>query len=206
MVADIGSILFVDLLGMTMYPGAPFTANIIRDIIMFFFIPTVFLIMIIYVLTGRIFTLNKQLRLLLGTAIYLFIIAGGYFKTFALLTGPYFIFLIFILGIVYFIPTHFRTRQAHGYSKEALHNAGRAEVAEGRAEDDIRYLLMGSKSVNPVTIARAKSDLKDLNKRIEKLEKVQEKGGDGARGVPEILDRLYERRDSLTEILHGNKR
>ncbi len=133
MVADIGAFLFVDLLGMTMYPGYPFTGVIVRDIIMFFFIPTVFLIMIIYVLTGRIFSTNKQLRLMLGLAVYLFIIAGGYFKTFALLAGPYFIFLIFILGLVYFIPTHFRVA-GHGFSKSGFGNSSAITGSDSKFE------------------------------------------------------------------------
>lgn len=107
---DIGRTLFVELLGMRNYPGAPFTGNVINDLIMFLIIPTIFIIFVVFILLGRLAVTQKGIRLMLGVGIYLFIIAGGYYNTFALAAGPYFIFLIFILGLLYFIPSHFRVR------------------------------------------------------------------------------------------------
>ncbi len=107
---DIGRTLFVELLGMRNYPGAPFTGNVINDLIMFLIIPTIFIIFVVFILLGRLAVAQRGIRILLGIGIYLFIIAGGYYNTFALLAGPYFIFLIFILGLLYFIPSHFRVR------------------------------------------------------------------------------------------------
>src|SRR3989344_9227637 len=124
MVADIGSLLFVDILGMTMYPGAPFTANIVRDVIQFLFIPSVFIILVLYILLGRLAAMGSKIRILIGVAAYLFIISAGYYKTFALLAGPYFIFLIFILGLLYFIPAHFggggAAHSGRSYNRRAL--------------------------------------------------------------------------------------
>ena len=105
---DIGRTLFVELLGMRNYPGSPFSGNIINDLIMFLIIPTIFIIFVVFILLGRLAVQAKGIRILLGVGIYLFIIAGGYYGTFALAAGPYFIFLIFILGLLYFIPSHFR--------------------------------------------------------------------------------------------------
>ena len=107
---DIGYLLFSQFLGMTQYPGAPFTGNIARDLILFLLVPTIFIIFIVYILLGRLAVKAVKIRLLLGVGIYLFILASGYYSAFALLAGPYFIFLIFILGLIYFIPSHFRVR------------------------------------------------------------------------------------------------
>lgn len=105
---DIGYTLFVQLLGMTQYPGSPFTGNIVNDIIMFFLVPSIFIIMIVYITVGRIFVSEHiRMRVMLGLGMYLFIIAGGYYPAFALLSGPYFLFLIFIMGILYFFVEHF---------------------------------------------------------------------------------------------------
>jgi hypothetical protein len=111
---DIGEVLFRDILKVSAYPGSPFTGNIINDIVLNFFIPTVLLILIVFVLLGRLAVQQKGIRLLLGIAIYLFIVFSGYFAVFIMLGQFYFLFLVFILGIIYFIPTHFRV-SSHGY-------------------------------------------------------------------------------------------
>ncbi len=112
-VNDIGYLIFVQLLQMTEYPGSPFTGEIARDLIMFLLVPSVFILLVVYMMVGRVLppgaTYNK-LRVLLGVTTYLFIIAGGYYRTFALLAGPYFIFLIFVLGILFFFIEHFGRR------------------------------------------------------------------------------------------------
>src|SRR3989338_10069223 len=114
---DIGQLIFVQLLQMTDYPGSPFTGDIARDLIMFLLVPSVFIVLVVYMMVGRVLppggTYNK-LRILLGITTYLFIIAGGYYRTFALLAGPYFIFLVFILGILYFLAGHFGFRAGGG--------------------------------------------------------------------------------------------
>ena len=112
---DIGSLIFRDLLQMNDYPGAPFSGNIMQDLIMFLLVPSVFIILVIYTLTGRLVA-NAKLDLLLSVTIYLFIIASGFYRIFALLAGPYFIFLIFILGIVYFFAGHFGFRGGGGFA------------------------------------------------------------------------------------------
>jgi len=113
MVEDIGYLIFAQLLGMTQYPGSPFTGNMFRDIILFLIVPTIFIIMVVYMMTIRIFPPEyKRLSLLLGVGAYLFIIASGYYSAFALLAGPYFIFLIFILGLLYFFLHHFSPRRS----------------------------------------------------------------------------------------------
>ncbi len=111
---DIGRTLFGELLGMRNYPGSPFSGNIINDLIMFLIIPTIFIIFVVFILLGRLAVAQRGIRILIGIGIYLFIVAGGYYSTFALLAGPYFIFLIFILGLLYFIPSHFRVRGGGG--------------------------------------------------------------------------------------------
>jgi hypothetical protein len=105
---DIGTFLFRDVLRMYDYPGAPFSGMIVNDIILYFFIPMVFVIFFIYMLLGRIVVGVIWLRLLMGLAIFLFMIVNGWFAMFAYMAGPYFVFLIIVLGALYFIPSHFR--------------------------------------------------------------------------------------------------
>jgi hypothetical protein len=113
MAANIGSVLFVDILRMSQYPGSPFTGNMFSDIIMFFIVPTIFIILVVYMMVGRVLPPEYgKLRVLLGVGAYMFIIAGGYFPVFALLAGPYFIFLIFILGLVFYVMEHFKGKRS----------------------------------------------------------------------------------------------
>src|SRR3990167_8378639 len=122
--ADIGQTLFVELLGMTQYPGSPFTGNIYKYIIMFFIVPTIFIIMVLYIMSGRVIP-NRNFRVMLGVGAYLFIIAGGYYSFFALLAGPYFIFLIFILGVLGYLGSHFRSHGGGGpYSRGGGYSGG----------------------------------------------------------------------------------
>ena len=101
---DIGALLFREILQVSQYPGAPFSGQILNDIVLFFFIPTVFIILFTYFLLGMMFTPEQRgLRLLVGLAIYLFILFGGYFSVFALLAGPVFLWLIFGLGLLAFL-------------------------------------------------------------------------------------------------------
>jgi hypothetical protein len=118
MAVDIGTTIFAEILGMTQYPGSPFTGEIVRDLILFLFVPSVFIIMFIVVLLGRIVASEYgKMRLLVGMALYMFIVASGYYAAFALIAGPYFVFLIFILGALYFLPAHFGLRKGGGTSK-----------------------------------------------------------------------------------------
>ena len=107
---DIGSLIFRDILKMSSYPGSPFSGNIINDLVMFLFIPTVFIIVIIYTLAGRL-TDNTKIDLLLSVAFYLFIVFGGYYSIFALLAGPYFLFMLIIMGLFMFFLGHFGLRR-----------------------------------------------------------------------------------------------
>ncbi|MBI4894974.1 MAG: hypothetical protein HY831_00640 [Candidatus Aenigmarchaeota archaeon] len=114
MAIDIGVFLFKEILQMMEYPASPFTGVIINDLVMFFLIPTIFIILVIYMAVGRVVAGHPGLRLLVGLGSYLFIIFGGYFGVFARFAGPYFLFLIFGLGLIYFILEHFSRRG--GYS------------------------------------------------------------------------------------------
>ena len=107
---DIGYLLFVEILQITEYPGSPFTGNPMVDIVEFFIIPTILMIVFIDVIlkslpiTGK---MGAATKMFFGVAIYLYLIVGGYFKIFALLAGPYFLFMIFIIGGLYFLGAHF---------------------------------------------------------------------------------------------------
>jgi len=201
---DIGYILFVQILRMSQYPGAPFTGDIIRDIVLFFFIPTVFIILFTYMLLGRLFHPRGQvkLRLLVGIAIYLFIWASGWYGTFAMLAGPYFIFLIVILGLVYFIPAHFGIR----YEKPRGKSGGGYYEEEERAIEGlpkgVRNLL-GVPMLGPLEREKLEQELKALNKRIAKIEEMTDKPG--AKVDAETLNKLYIERDAIEKALYGKR-
>lgn len=181
---ELASTIFIEVLGMTQYPGAPFTGNVIRDIIMFLFIPSVFIILFIYSILGRLFSgaagTQQKLRLLVGIAIYLFIVTGGYYSTFAYFAGPYFVFLIFILGLIYFIPGHFGFRhEATGHYPESV----------GRKH---------AKGMTPTKqIANLEQEIKDTELELSEVRK------HGSRDEAAILQReLREMRDELYYLKH----
>ncbi len=176
---DLAATIFVEILGMAQYPGAPFTGNIIRDLILFLFIPSVFIILFVYMIMGRLFSslagAQQKLRLLVGVALYLFIVASGYYSMFALLAGPYFLFLIFILGLVYFIPGHFGFRhEASGHYPASVSTHARGMTRLGR----IDYLKK--------EIARYEANLKHAQDKNSKDEAASLRAQ-----VEEMRDELY---------------
>lgn len=193
---DIGQIIFVQLLQMTDYPGSPFTGDIARDLIMFLLVPSVFIILVVYMMVGRVLppdaTYNK-LRVLLGVTTYLFIIAGGYYRTFALLAGPYFIFLVFVLGILFFLMEHFRRRGPNelrsSYSGNG-HPAGSSSTSIPHYENMDFIQLMKTKK-------RIAARLQDVSREIHAAE---------AGKVEEDLQYLRKERVSLQQELREVER
>lgn len=175
---DIAYTIFVEVLGMNMYPGNPFTGNIIRDLIMFLFIPSVFIILFVYMILGRLFSVASgaqvKLRILVGIALYLFIVAGGYYPAFALFAGPYFLFLIFILGVIYFIPHHFRFEQEGHYPERA------GKHAKG-------YTKLGRIAYLEKEIERVEKELAHL----EKLSNTDKRQDTVGRRLQELRDELF---------------
>lgn len=167
---DIGYLIFAQLLGMTEYPGAPFTGQIARDLILFLLVPSIFIIMIVFVLLGRIAVHQRQIRILLGVGIYLFILASGYYRTFALLAGPYFVVLIFVLGLIYFIPSHFRVRGS-GMPGRSAGGGGRGRGftsmdRERYLKDEIRRL---EGDLIEARKHQSRDEAKDIRNQIEEL-------------------------------------
>jgi hypothetical protein len=105
---DIGQLLFVDLLRMYYYPGGPFTGNIVQDIVMLFFIPTLVTIVFAWSIARIIPGARDHggLRWLFIIAIYLFMIFQGWFAVLASAVEFYFIFLI-AAGVFLYIGGHF---------------------------------------------------------------------------------------------------
>ncbi len=162
MVEDIGELIFVQLLGMMQYPGSPFTGNIFRDLIMFLVVPTIFIILVIYSMTGRIVA-DPKLRMMLGVGAYLFTIAGGYYSMFALLAGPYFLFLIIFMGLIYYFAGHFTGRAPQGGG-----GGGVAHYPEG---DNRMKRFLGIPTLNPVDRKYLNDELKKINARIHTVQR-----------------------------------
>jgi len=167
MAEEIGYILFVQLLGMTQYPGSPFTGNIMRDLIMFFIVPSIFIILVVYMAVGRILIDQPRLRIMLGLGMYLFIIAGGYYPAFALLAGPYFVFLIFIIGLLYFLLGHFGIRGRGGTYRP--HRGGGTYRSEaGSGSDHFEGMTWFELNEDE---ERVKEEIRIYNQEITRAEK-----------------------------------
>jgi len=105
---DIEKTFYKDILQIYQYPGAPFSGNPFTDIIMIFFIPTGFLVILVYTIAGRFYE-NPKLRLLLSVMFFLFAVAGGAFGYFVSLASAY-LWLLFFIGGILFIFGHFGKR------------------------------------------------------------------------------------------------
>lgn len=173
---DIGELLFRDILKMTEYPGHPFTGNVIHDLVMFFFIPTVFIILFVFILLGTMFPRGWGLRMLTGIAIYLFIVFGGWYATFARLAGPYFIILIVILGGLAFLRAHIGVRVEEAVVRE------RAEQTELRR----------------MTNRELTAALEKIRGELKRWEQVQRPPG-------EAIAQLYHRASLIEEEMHRRK-
>ncbi|MBS3050533.1 MAG: hypothetical protein J4400_00075 [Candidatus Aenigmarchaeota archaeon] len=208
---DIGYMIFGQFLGMTQYPGAPFTGNIYRDLIMFLLVPTIFIIMVLYIMSGRIIP-NRNFRIMLGVGAYLFIIAGGYYSFFALLAGPYFIFLIFILGVLGYLARHFRPGGGGGpYSRGGGYSRGehRSHVDDDEIDGGnkkLRNLIGVPRTISPADRKWLKDELRNIDKRItsteKNIERAHDKPGTGDIGrLNETLERLIRERQRLEDRL-----
>ncbi|MBI5332015.1 MAG: hypothetical protein HZB65_00415 [Candidatus Aenigmarchaeota archaeon] len=172
MALDIGMVLFRDVLKMAEYPNYPFSGIILNDLVMFFLIPTIFIILILYMAVGRVVGAHPGLRLLVGLGAYLFIIFGGYYGTFARIAGPYFIFLIFILGLLYFILDHFHKKPAEdGRGPTAYSSGGLGGMSSGNVSSQDRKHLF--------TLEKQTSELKAEKERLQReIMNAQTKGWD----------------------------
>ena len=165
---DIGYMLFARLLGMSEYPGQPFTGDIMRDLIMFFLVPSVFIILVLYMAVGRVLhSEHRQLRILLGVSAYLFIIAGGYYRTFALLAGPWFLVLIFVLGILFFFFEHFTRRGGVQGGAGPMSRSNLGEQYYNIAHTDDIGALRVQKSRLEDALKRAQADVNSIEKKAD---------------------------------------
>lgn len=114
--------LFVDILQIHEYPGSPFTGNIMVDLVQFFLIPTILLLIFVHVVLENIpivSNMDSRLKLFFAIAVCLYIIVTGLFRIFALLAGPYFILVVFIIGFLYFIGAHFEKKTTPSKGSQA---------------------------------------------------------------------------------------
>lgn len=189
-------ILFKDILRFTQYPGAPFTGDPTYDLVSYFFVPMVFIIFFTYMLLGRIVT-NKiaWLRMLLGAALFMYMIVNGWFAIFALLSGSYFIFLIVILGGFYFLPSHFSVRHSGGGG-----GGGGSAPTGGYVTGDIQR---GQETFNRMQRGEHETDIgrmRYLKEEIKRLES-ETKAYSATPGGEKIVERLGAKREAYIEEL-----
>lgn len=200
---DIGSIIFTQILQMKEYPGAPFTGNIMNDLIMFMIVPTVFIIIIVFMASGRIVHGHSKMRLMLGVSMYLFIIAGGYYSAFALLAGPYFIILIFLIGIVGFITGHFRSGGTYG-GAGGSYSGGKGGDYIGERPSPGRFKkFLGMGEINPETRRELEHELRITEETLERLDGISKTGGKVDSGE---VRKLIQYKNDLERSLYGKAR
>lgn len=196
MASDIGFLIFAELLGMAEYPGAPFTGNVVKDLIMFLLIPTIFIILIIYMMLGRLLPPTQgKLRMLVAVGAYLFIIAGGYYRAFAYLAGPYFLFLIFIMGLLFFILEHFTggNRAAGGGTATSFE----IPTDAGQRKRWIDRVFRQEKNI--MDRREAELAIAAIDEQLEYLDRLAEKPG--AKINPEEITRLVKMKNELRHSL-----
>ncbi len=205
---DIGNLLFSEILRISAYPGAPFTGDPVRDLVMFFFVPTIFLIMFIFIIVNRVGG-HPKISLLLGIGIYMYVLASGYFEFFVLLAGPYFVVLIFILGVIWFV-----FQGGFGIKKR---DTGMAYASqETQLKEAARHMKPGLRNllpipvINPGKVAVIEREIKRLDKQIEylqhRLDELDRKGIGAAHGRGDLEKQLIELRNErflLEERLKG---
>ncbi len=164
---DIGEMLFREILGMSAYPGSPFTGNIFQDIILFFFVPTVFLIIFVYVASAVVIAPeNGKLRLLFGIAIYAFIIASRYFEGFAIFASQFYFIFVILIGLVYFLGRHFR-RPGGGHM--AYEGRGGAMAYSAQPAQHPHFESMSRRDLEQAE-KRVKLEQQSIDEQIKKLE------------------------------------
>ncbi len=165
---DIGTLLFRDILRVTFTSSG----NPINDLVMYFFIPTVFMILFVVIITGKLPYLQNspKMRLLFAIAVYLYIIFGGYFQFFVSLSGPVLMILIFFLGILFFIGGHFGGKK-NSTGSTTQKSADYAAFATSRTDGEIlhQYELL---SQNYATALREYEELKRDSKDNPALDRL----------------------------------
>jgi hypothetical protein len=206
MASDIGALLFKEILQMSAYPGAPFTGNIVQDLVMFFFIPTVFIIVIVYSLVGRI-GMNNKISLLLGVAFYLFIVFSPYglYTMFAYLAGPYFLFMLIIMGLIYFVLGHFSRKGGGGGSGASAGGGGGKHMERSAVERAARsvenpYENLGRAHIND-EIRKKTTQLHQIEKQIanhrKRINELVHSGKESKIGEDSVEANLEQRRTEL---------
>jgi hypothetical protein len=169
MALDIGHILFIDILKMAQYPGSPFSGNIIYDIVMFFFVPSIFLILVIWTISSRLLAgAPSKLFLLMGIGLYVFVIFNGMYAMFAYLVGPYFYFLIIIYGLFFYFVGHFGVVTSPRELVEIPGGGGRGMPAHALAQSNSHIVQEAVQTL---------LQIKKLEKQIEHMEKQKDPEG-----------------------------
>ncbi len=177
---DFGALLFRDILRFTQYPGAPFTGDILQDMVNYFLFPTVFIILFIYVILGVLFTkAQAKFRLLVGITLYLVIIVNGWYGTFALF-GQFYILFLLLLGVFYFLLTHFGIRIGGGGGGGKVPGTGEGtekqlKLLKSRREkldDDISALEARlAAAIQAGKFEEAEKIRREINRKIEERDR-----------------------------------
>lgn len=152
------------------------TVSPLEQIFYLFFFPTLFIIVLIYILSSHFMSEHKGLSILIAVAVYAFIIFQGLYNWFVFLS-PYWLFLLLILGGIWLF---FRPRGGGGArGMTAGDKKGRGGKLLGFLED------VTGKKLNPKDVVKfgkmIDRDIQQLFKRKKILDKrSKELGSDSA--------------------------
>lgn len=183
MAIDIAQLIFMDFLQMSEYATMS-TGNIMHDLIMLLFLPTILIIFVVYQSVGAVIK-NRGLRLLVGIGLYMFIIVEGFYQMFAYFAKAYFLFLLFIVGLLFFLPRHF-----------SAEDKTKKDEGGGLLRRHLPSLSLNEQD----KLRRRENDLKDdLEKAEEQYNKVLERDKSD-KSIAKAQERVNEIREELREV------
>ena len=199
---DIGYLIFRDILQVSEYPGSPFSGVIINDLVLYLFIPSVFIILVVHNLTSRFFK-SEKIKLLMSISFYLFIVFSGYYKLFMLLAGPYLIFLLIFVGLFLFFIGHFKLSKKQ---EEKIFGHSMPGSSSSSGGSGIRYLNELKEKLKEVD-----NEIKEQEKKVEQYQHKEEKDIDKDKPKHQVImnderalaganERLYTLKDRRNQI------
>jgi hypothetical protein len=156
-----------------------------------FFFPTLFIIILIYILVSHWMSEHRGLSILLAIAVYAFIIFQGFYSWFVFLS-PYWLILLLVLGGIWLF---FRPRGGGGASGMTSGKKGKGGKLLGFLED------VTGKKFNPAQIAKLHKMIERDMKRLLERKKTLEKRASELKHDPQAANFVYNQIGQIDQAL-----
>lgn len=160
-----------------------------------FFFPTLFIIILIYIMVSHWMSEHKGLSIMLAIAVYAFIIFQGFYSWFVFLS-PYWLIMLLVLGGIWLF---FRPKSGGASGM----TAGKGKRLLG----NFKTALIGDRSWNPLEIAADRKmyeqKIKELSAEIEKAEEEKRNTPKEQQGI--ISDSIARMKADKRELEHRRK-